>query len=55
MSNRLILASLQSSYTTAFFSISKTYVAGGIYAPRDTGSTSFGAIEMLPVTPGKTL
>jgi hypothetical protein len=52
MSNRLIRTSLQSSYITAFFSISKTYVAIGIYSPRDIGSTSFGAIEMLQVTPG---
>jgi hypothetical protein len=52
MSNRLLRASLQSLYIAAFFFISKTYVANGIYAPRDVGSTSFGAIEMLQVTPG---
>jgi hypothetical protein len=52
MSNRLIRASLQSSYIAAFFSISKTYAASGIYSPRDIGSTAFGAIEMLQVTPG---
>jgi len=52
MSNRLIRASLQNSYITAFFSISKTHVASGIHSPHDIGSTTFSAIEMLQVTPG---